>query len=74
MSSNYENTVKTTTTDLLNNNLWWLWRPDEHLRCRIEKIKKYSWTAFEGEANNKLLMNSNSKYVSLTLVLNILIL
>ena len=32
-SSNYENIDKTTTSDSLNNELWWLWCPDEHLRC-----------------------------------------
>lgn len=28
-----QSNVKTTTTDLLNNKLWWLWRPDEQLKC-----------------------------------------
>ena len=81
MNSNYENIVKATTTDLLNNKLWWLWCPDEHLRCWIQKIKNLREQNIEGEANNKLLdeedtrqSHLNSKYVSLTLVLNILIL
>ena len=78
MNSNYENIVKATTTDLLNNKLWC---PDEHLRCWIEKIKNLREQNIEGEANNKLLdeedtqqSHLNSKYASLTLVLNILIL
>ena len=81
MSSNLEKIVKTTTTDLLNNKLWRLWCPDEHLRSWIEKIKNLREQNFEGEANNKLLdeedtqrSNSKSKYQGLTLVLNILIL
>ena len=80
MSSNLEKIVKTTTTDLLNNKLWRLWCPDEHLRSWIEKIKNLREQNFEGEANNKLLdeedtqrSNSKSKYQGLTLVLNILI-
>ena len=80
MSSNLEKIVKTTTTELLNNKLWRLWCPDEHLRSWIEKIKNLREQNFEGEANNKLLdqedtqrSNSKSKYLGLTLVLNILI-
>ena len=52
MSSNYENIVGTTTTDLLNNKQWWL--PNEHLRSLIEK-KNLREQNFEGEVNNKLL-------------------
>ena len=81
MNSNYENSVKTTTTDLLDNKLGCLRCSDEHLRCKIEKIKNLREQNFEGEANNKLLdeedtqrSNSKSKYLGLTLVLNILIL
>ena len=78
MSSNYKNNVKTTTTDLLNNKLWCLWCPDEHLRCWIEKIKNLREKNFEGEATTSFWMKRieylNSKYVGLTLVLNILIL
>ena len=78
MSSNYKNSVKTTTTDLLNNKLWCLWCPDEHLRCWIEKIKNLREKNFEGEATTSFWMKRieylNSKYVGLTLVLNILIL
>ena len=80
MGSNYKNIVKTMISDLLNNKLWRLWCPDEHLRCWIEK-KNLREQNFEGEANNKLLdeedtqrSNLNSKYLSLTLVLNVLIL
>ena len=75
MSSIYENIVKSMTTDLLNNKLWRLWCPDEHLRCWIEK-KNIREQNFEGEANNKLLdeedtqrSNLNGKYLSFTLVL-----
>ena len=48
-------------------------------RCWIEKIKSLRKQYFEGQANNKVLdqedtqrSNLSSKYVSLTLVLNIL--
>ena len=49
-------------------------------RCWIEKIKNLRKQYFEGQANNKVLdqedtqrSNLSSKYVSLTLVFNILI-
>ena len=54
ISLNYEKSVKT-TPDLLNNKLWWLWCPHEHIRCWIEKIKNIREQNFEGEANNKPL-------------------
>ena len=55
MNSNYENSVKTTTTDLLDNKLGCLRCSDEHLRCKIEKIKNLREQNFEGEANSKVL-------------------
>ena len=67
MSSNYENKQQkqTTTTDLLNNKLWWLWYPDKHLRCWIEKIKNPHEKNFEGEANNKLLDEEDTQRINL---------